>query len=124
MTYARDPESFAAATTRAIRSVGNDALARLTGRSASRLRQCANPMKHDALTIDAAMAADIAAFRAGAGVPHFEVYRRGLIAAGVLSPSSDARRSATLSAAIRTACRILLTAVDADRAGAPQALAA
>jgi len=114
MTYARAHDSFAAATTRAIRAVGNDALARLVGRSPSRLRQCANPMKADSLTLDAALAADIATARAGEGLPHFEALRARLIAAGVLSPEPEARRSVMLATAIRSACHMLLAAVEPE----------
>lgn len=84
MTYRRDPDSTAAATTRCAQAVGEARLARLLEVVPGYLRRLANPMTDAVIDFDKAVAADIAAQAAGAGCPHYEEFSRRLAAAGAL----------------------------------------
>ena len=110
MPYVRSENSFAGATTKAMHAVGGEALAGVCGVSYSRLRQCANPMRGDVINMQAAVDADIASARAGAGCPHFESYAAQLHRAGVLG-GFDAER-AGLRALIRSIAALLREAAD------------
>lgn len=90
MTYAREIESFEAATARAQQALTPERAAELAGCSTSLLRKCANPMDGHALSLPRAVALDIAAARAGAGCPHLEAFSAQLVAAGVLAPGDMA----------------------------------
>ena len=118
MTYRRDPDSFAAATTMCADAVGEHRLAEALSVSASRVRQCANPMRRDRLTIVQAAAADIAAARAGAGTPHFDELRRRLAAAGVLEAPGWQRRFLSLPVGLRLAIDAVLKALSPAQAEA------
>lgn len=110
MPYLRSENSFADATTKAMHAVGGDVLSDACGVSYSRLRQCANPMRGDVINMQAAVDADIAAARAGAGCPHFESYAAQLHKAGVLG-GFDAER-AGMRALIRSIAGLLREAAD------------
>lgn len=110
MPYARSQNSFADATTKALHAVGGDVLSDACGVSYSRLRQCANPMRADVISMQAAVDADIVAARAGAGCPHFESYAAQLHEAGVLG-GFEAER-AGMRALIRSIAALLREAAD------------
>lgn len=104
MTYRRIAGTPAAATSAAARAVGEAALAARLGVSASRVRQCANPERADALPWPRAIVADIACAAAGGGTPHFDHFAASLRAGGALGPSGPDR---ALLAAIRGAAATL-----------------
>jgi hypothetical protein len=110
MPYIRPENSFASATTSAINAVGGDMLASVCGVSYSRLRQCANPMRSDVISLQAAFDADIAAAKAGAGCPHFEVYAARLHDAGAITGFADER--AGLRALIKSIAALLRECAD------------
>ncbi|OCK08637.1 MULTISPECIES: hypothetical protein [Thalassospira] len=110
MPYVRSENSFADATTKAMHAVGGEALAGVCGVSYSRLRQCSNPMRGDVINMQAALDADIASARVGAGCPHFESYAAQLHRAGVIG-GFDAER-AGLRALIRSIAALLREAAD------------
>jgi len=110
MPYIRPENSFAGATTTAINAVGGEILSDACGVSFSRLRQCANPMRSDVISLQAALDADIAAARAGAGCPHFEVYAARLHDAGAITGFADER--AGLRALIKSIATLLRECAD------------
>lgn len=115
MTYRRVEGSFAAAMTAAL-GAGQDWLAEQLGLSASRLRQCANPMRSDSLPLHLACQCDILTAAAGRGTPLFDIYRRRLVEAGALRESHlrAERRTTRLLAACRAAAALLLAAIDGE----------
>lgn len=113
MTYRRAPGSFAEAMTASLKA-GQEWLAEQIGVSSSRLRQCANPVRRDSLSLHLAVACDVATARLGLGTPLFDCYRRQLAAAGALPPDRQARaerRADLLAIAIRSAIALLSAAL-------------
>lgn len=108
MTYARNPDSPAWATTRCAQAVGEWRLAQALGISPSRVRQFTNPMRPDCPTLAQVIEADIAAARSGAGTPHYDLLHRRLAAAGVLEIPAWQRRFLALPATLRAALELLL----------------
>lgn len=111
MTYARPAHGFATVTTRLLDALGTARLRAATGAALTWLRRCANPVTGDSLSLDRAVAADIAAAAAGLGTPFLDEYRRQLAEAGATSAP------ATVTARARLARRIAAVADQLDAAG-------
>ena len=111
MTYRRDPDSTAHATTLCARAVGDAALAEALDVSPSRVRQLSSPMTAAVINLDQAVEADVAARAAGAGCPHFEEFERRLAAAGALAAPRWQVAYLRLGPALRNAVGLVLEAL-------------
>jgi hypothetical protein len=69
MTYARDPESWPGAITRAVSALGAARAAEAAEVSESRLRQLANPCRSDWRVLESLARLDAACLDAGHGAP-------------------------------------------------------
>lgn len=92
-TDACAPARFADATWAAMQATGPKRLAAALGTSVSWLHKTSNPTTGDCLSLDRALAADLACAAAGHGTPLFDAYERALVAAGARARAGGAARA-------------------------------
>ena len=114
MTYRRLADStagaFAAAVSETLRRLGRAVASGAAGVSASRLEQCANPMRGDSPSLAAAYALDGAMLAAGGGQPLLDAWLKRARAAGRPDIAGGwlwRARLATLAAATRAALALI-----------------
>ncbi|HEY4136469.1 MAG TPA: hypothetical protein VGO34_14790 [Alphaproteobacteria bacterium] len=131
MTYRRTPGNFASAMTALLAAICGRAPGAILERqerfgaeigvSASRLRQCANPMRSDSLPLHLACAADVACARAGFGTPLFEAYRRELMKAGAIRMGAIEGEAHRLRKTLQLAAELIMRGLSGAE---PEGLAA
>ena len=107
MTYHRPPGSWQAAFSLILDRLGRPALAAALGVSGQRVGHLINPMRPDCALLDHAVAADVAAARAGLGTPLLDAYLGRLSLSGVRPEAVQARRAQRLDGAARRARSLL-----------------